>query len=198
MNFMAKVAQMLGLKPDASEADILAAMSAEAKADKAEPARQAALQAQLTAIGTALGVTSGDGTAILAAAQAKSAALPDEVVALQVELATITTEFKALRDGGMRDKATAFVDGAIRAGHVGVRPSRDRFIALHMSDPAGTEDIIGKIPVLGPSGATLVPPVSADGTIALNADEIAAACALGRDPKLLAELMADDRKKGTV
>jgi hypothetical protein len=184
MTFMEQLAAKLGLPATATEAEILAACNG------GTPAAQAAL----TEIGTIVGLPGGDGPAIVGAVRARGTALPSEVTALQAELAQTATQLATLRDGVARDRATAFVDGAIRTGHVGVKPSRDRFIAMHMSDAAGTEDLIGKMPVMGPSGTSVLPPREADGTVSLNAEELQAAKALSRDPKELAALMAADRK----
>ena len=186
MSFMAQLAEKLGLKADASEGDILGALPA--------AAGQTALQAQMAEIGVALGVTGGDATAIVAAARAKASAQPEEVTALQAQLTTVTTQLNALRDGALRDRATAFVDAAIQKGHVGVKPSRDRFIAMHMQDAAGAEDIIGKLPILGPSGTSLIPPAAADGTVSLNAGQRAVARATGRIPEEFAAMLAADAK----
>lgn len=186
MSFMAKLAEKLGLKADASEDDILAAL----------PGADTALQSALTEIGTVLGVTGGDTAAIVAAARAKAAAQPAEIVALQSQLAAVTTEVNTLRDGSRREKAVAFVDGAIVKGHVGVKPSRDRFISMHMADPANAEAVITGMPILGPSGLTASPP-AADGVLtSLNATQIQAADLLGLPHDIyLAALKAEHAQK---
>ena len=69
-------------------------------------------------------------------------------LALQAELTGATDKINALTEGASRKEAEAFVDGAIAAGHVGVKPSRDLYIDLHMEDPARAEKIIGATPKL--------------------------------------------------
>lgn len=151
------VAKALGLADDASEDLILGAIGT-----LKQP--QTALQSQLGQIGIALGVAeSAAPDAILAAAKARTTAQPAEITALQSELTTVSTQLKTLRDDTARDKATAFVDGAIKEGRVGVKPMRDRYIAMHMADAKGTEELIGAM--------TAVTTPLPSGEIALQAAE---------------------------
>ncbi|SOC20629.1 phage protease [Rhodobacter maris] len=178
---LAAVAKALGLSDDAGEDQILGAIGE----IKKPSATETALQSSLAEIGVALGVTSAKPEDILAAAKAGKA--PDQtVVALQAELATVTTELNTLKTEGARGKATAFVDGAIKDGRVGVKPLRDHYIAMHMQDPARVEKEIGAMPVL--NGGVVVPstPQPANGEIALQSAQIDAAKALGLDPKAYA------------
>lgn len=140
----AKVAKALGLAETATEDDILSAIASAKKPDM--KAEQQALQASLTAIGTALGVTGEDPVAILAAAQAKVTSKPEDVAALQSQLSAITTSHNALNAQIKRDKAEAFVDAAIAEARPGVMPMRDYYIARHMENPAETEKAILAIP----------------------------------------------------
>ena len=187
MTLMEQLIAKLGLKAEATEAEILAAVDA--------PDAPAA-QAQMSEIATIVGLPGAGGAAIVAAVKARATATaqPAEVTALQTELAQTATELKTVKEGLLRDRATALVEGAIRAGHVGVKPSRDRFIAMHMQDQSGAEAIIGAMPVLAPSGTSLLPPKATDGTVALNAEELGIAKALGKSPTEFAALMAADRK----
>lgn len=150
MSFAA-VAKALGLSDDAGEDKILSAIG-----DLTKPA--VALQSSLCQIGVALGVAEdAKPEVILAAAQAKGTATPSEITALQSELATVTGELKSMKDATSREKAEAFVDTAIREGRVGVKPVRDRYIAMHMADPAGTAEIIGAMPMISGTLATGAP-----------------------------------------
>ena len=154
------VAKALGLADDAGEDQILAAIG------NLKP--QTALQSQLGEIGLALGVAQDAAPeAIIAAARAKGTAQPAEITALQSQLAEVTTQLNKLKDDGARDKAVAFVDGAIREGRVGVKPVRDRYIAMHMQDPDGTAALIGALPVIG---GELVP---GGGQMALQSEQSA-------------------------
>jgi len=136
------VAKALGLADDASEDQILGAIG-----KLSQP--QTALQSSLSQIGIALGVADGAAPdAILAAARAKTAAMPAEITALQSELATVSQGFAALQQQILREKAEAFVDAAIKEGRVGVKPMRDRYIAMHMADAKGTGELIGALPAV--------------------------------------------------
>lgn len=174
MDLLAKLRQALGLGADADEAAVLAELGRRNTALQAAQADLATARAELQAARTTTGV-------------------PAEVTALQTELATVTAQLNALSEQTRREKATAFVDGAIRAGRVGVKPVRDRYITMHMADAAGTEELINALPVLGgaptASGETAVPPA---GAIQLSAAQTAVARMLGIDPRdYLATLEAE-------
>lgn len=187
----ANIAKASGLAEDATEEQILAAIT-DLKAAKADGLP--ALQASMAEIGTALGVTGTEPAAIIAAA--KLVAKPSELTALQAELTSTANELKSLRDDRKRDKAEAFVDGAIKAGRVGVKPGRDRFIALHMEDAASTETLINGFPSLGPGDRlTGKPPASSGEMTSLNAEQIAVANQLGiAHGEFLTALQADMKK----
>lgn len=74
------------------------------------------------------------------------------VMALQSQLTAVTTQLNTLQETGRRSAATAFVDAAIAAGRVGVKPMRDEYISLHMENPARAEQLIGAMPALGGTG----------------------------------------------
>lgn len=116
------------------------------------------------------------------------------VEGLRTELASVTTTLNTLRGDLSKEKATAFVDGAIKAGRVGVKPMRDHYIAMHAADPARVEKEINAMPILGPSGALPTPPVKIEGgEVSLNAEQINAAKLLGIDPKKYAATLAAER-----
>lgn len=190
MTFMERLADALGLPATASEDDVLAAVRGK------KSGGDTALQSSLTAIGTALGVAAEE-AAIVAAARALKTAQPAEVVALQSQLAEVTTQLNTLTTNAARERAEAVVDEAIRKGRVGVKPSRDRFIALHMADPAATVAMLDGLPVL--QGALPTPPAQNEGgpVVSLNAEQATAAKLLGiAAPDYLKSLNAD--RKETV
>lgn len=172
-----RLAELLGLTDPTEDAlfDAIEALHA-AEADGDE---LTALQAQVDEIGTALGVEAGGD--VLAAAKAVQAAGGDTatIIALQSELAGLATELNTLKEGNRRTAAEACVDGAIREARVGIKPQRDRFIALHMADPEGTEALIAGMPRLTPGTTSILPPEPADGQIALNSAQLEAARVLG-------------------
>jgi phage I-like protein len=185
-----RLAETLGLDAAATEDAVVNAVK-ETK-DAAAPA--VALQAQLAEIGQVFGVT-GDGTVVLEAAR-KAAQKPTDapqIVALQAELTTVTTRLNTLTDSVAREKATAFVDGAIQLGRVGVKPLREHYIAMHMADAGRVEKEIGALPVLGRSGAITAAPPTPTGEVALNAEQLSAAKVLGLDPKSYAATLKAER-----
>ena len=188
MTFMQKLAAKLGLPADATEEAILAAIGGKA----ADKGGDTALQSALTEIGVALGVQGGDTAAIVTAAKSAKVAnsgTPAEITALQSEIATLTTSLNAVTEAQTRAAATTFVDAEIKKGRAGVKPLRDHYIAMHMADAARVEKEIGAMPVLTQSGTSVAPPAAKDGEVALNAEQLSAATALGIDPKKYAETL---------
>lgn len=192
------ILKALGLAPDADEAAVL----------KAIAALKAGSGKSMQAIAAAAGLKDdADDAAVLAAVSAlakgktetkpATALASEELVALQAELTTVTKQLTTLQSALATERATAFVDGAIKEGRVGVKPLRERYIAMHAADPKATEELIAAMPKLGPSGALAAPPKVKDGKVALNAEQLAAARALGIKADdyaktLAAEIAADE------
>lgn len=154
-----------------------------------------ALQAALDPIAAAAGLPSGaDAAAVLLGVQQLAGNDGAQAVtALQAELASLTEHFNALTESTARGKAETYVDAEIKRGRVGVKPLRERYIAMHMADAAGTEQLIAAMPILGGGGSidpAPTPPVS--GEIALQAEQRTAARLLGISEKdYLATLQAE-------
>lgn len=125
MDWKAKLIELLGLDSSADDAAISAALTAKMK-----------------------------GVASQAALGGQDLLEHPSVIALQSQLSEQAALITSLTDGQSRRDATAFVDGAIREGRVGVKPLRDDYIALHMQDPERAEKLIGGMPrVSGPTPA---------------------------------------------
>lgn len=192
MNFMQRMAKLLGLAEDATEDDIATALTAKIKPAE-DDASSTALQSQMSEIGTVLGVDGGDSTAILAAVKAAKSTGSDELVALQATITELGKTVTALQSSNATDKATAFVDNAIKAKRVGVKPQRDIFIAMHAQDPTRTETLINSLPALDASGMSDLPPAAdKDGKIALNAQQRDVADVLGLSHEDFAKSLASD------
>jgi phage I-like protein len=185
MTLLEKLLNALGL-PAATTEEAAIASAAALHASQAQAAT--ALHAALGPIARAVGLAeTADAAAVLvgvqgvaAAAAGKGAGGGDVVTALQAELTTLATELTTLKASGARDKATAFVDAAIKAGTVGVKPLRDHYIARHMANSAEVETEIAALPRLGASGTTIAPPApAAGGEFALNAEQRQAARLMG-------------------
>ena len=173
---LTKLAEALGLPVTATINEMVAAAAKLQGSGQSE----VEVQAAMAEIATALGVCGTDRAAIVAAAQARNTAPPAEIAALQAELTTVASQLSALQSEGAKAKATAFVDGEITRGRVGVKPLRDHYIAMHMQDAARVEKEIGALPVLGGGNqATAGPPANGGEITALNAEQITAANRLG-------------------
>lgn len=149
MDLRALLIEALGLDGAADDAAIIAAVKAgkEAKAE-GDPV---ALQAALAPIARIVGLgDDADGAAVLAGVERlrAGASTDDVVVGLQAELAGVAIKLNTLTDEAKRTAATTFVDGAIAAGRVGVKPMRDEYIAMHMEGSARVEKLIGAMPVI--------------------------------------------------
>ena len=177
------LAKLLGLDPGAGEAEIQTAVTALQSTQN----ETGELQSQLDKVGEALGVDKGGD--ILAAAQALAEAGDSEatIVELQAELKKVGTQLTELQTATSREKAEAFIDGAIRDRRVGVKPQRDRLISLHMRDAEDCEALVNAMPKLDPSSTRIEPPKPADGQIVLSAEQADAARLLG--------ISADDYRK---
>src|SRR5581483_1517913 len=143
-----KLREALGLAADATEETVLNAVKS------AKDAAKTALQSVAKAAGLKDDAKPEEVMqAVTALAAARSEAGSAEVKALQTELADVTKQLNALKSDRAREKAIAFVDGAIKEGRVGVKALRDHYIERHASDPAAVEKEIAALPKL--AGTTL-------------------------------------------
>ncbi|WP_322895184.1 MULTISPECIES: phage protease [unclassified Yoonia] len=205
MDWMKFLAEMLGLPATATEDEVKTALTAKMAQTQGEGQYKdkdkdmAAVQSQLSQLGVVLGLGKDAKPAevLTAATQAakSGAATPDEIVALQSELATVVKELNTIKTDRTLTAATSFVDAEIKRGRAGLKPLRDRYIALHQRDPAEAEALINGMPILGLSGMTLTPPPAADGTVSLNAEQSAVAAMLGMTTEDYAAQLALDTKE---
>jgi phage I-like protein len=214
MDLLSQLRAALGLADDADAGAVVAKVkgmcgtdtSMQAIALAAGVAKDAAGDVVLTAVkalktGTSLASIAkaaglkedSDQAAIVTAVTALAAGVPDSVKALQAELTTVTTALNALSTSTAKDKATAFVDAAIKDGRVGVKPLRDHYIAMHAVDPARVEKEIGAMPKLGPTGIPETPPAGKDGKVSLNAEQLHIAQLLGVKPEDYAKTLAAEQ-----
>ena len=202
MSLLEKLIAALGLEAGATEDQVTEKVTS-LHAQTGPTAIATALQAAMTPIAKAIGLAENATTeAVLAGvvqlASGRNATgditAHPSVVALQAELTTVSTELKTLREGTARTGAETFVDNAIKAGRVGVKPMREEYISMHMANPAQAEKLIAAMPTLG-AGNVIVPdtPPSQDGEISLNAEQLGVAKVLGLDPKAYAETLKAER-----
>lgn len=144
MTLHERLTELLGLNAASDEDAVFSAVSGLTQDEGG-----VALQSQMAEIGAALGVQGADPAEIINAAKAAVSGDPGTITALQAELASVTQSLNAMTEGVARDKATEFVDGAIRAGRVGLKPLRDHYIARHMADPDAVSKEVSAMPILG-------------------------------------------------
>lgn len=188
-----RILEALGLPETTSEDNLVAAV---ATMHQAHGQHQTALQAQLAPIGKAAGLAEGASVEAIVAAIGTMAGAGDgkTIVELQAELATVTNRLNAVTVETARKAAIAFVDGAIAARRVGVKPLREHYITRHMADAASVEKEINAFPSLDPSGALDLPPTRIEGAeVALHAEQLAVARQLGLEPKAYAATLAAEQ-----
>lgn len=167
--FLKTVAKMLGLGEDASEEDVTAVLK-----KKLDGKGEESL-ATLSSVAEALGVDAGASASTLIATVKTLKAGSDEGAST---IAALQTRIKMLEDGGKQKAAEDFVDAAIADRRVGVKASRDDYVALHVENPERTEKMINALPKLDPSHVTADPPESG-GQAALSSGDRTAARVLG-------------------
>jgi phage I-like protein len=193
MNLLEKLLKALGLPAETTE-DQLVDKVAKIAGDRDD---DTAMHSAMSSIAKAVGLAEdADAPAIVLGVQSlkKATGSDDAVTALQAELASVTTKLNTLTDATKKTAAENFVDGAVKLGRVGVKPLRDRYVTMHMADPAGTEELVNAMPVLG-AGGSIVPPTppAREGEIALQSEQLAVAKMLGIDPKDYAETLKQER-----
>ncbi len=149
--FLKTVAKMLGLGEDASEEDVTAALKK--KLDGKGEGEESL--AALSSVAEALGVDADASASTLIATVKALKAGSDEGAST---IAALQTRIKTLEDGGKKKAAEDFVDAAIADRRVGVKASRDEYVALHVENPERTEKMINALPKLDPSHVTADPP----------------------------------------
>jgi outer membrane murein-binding lipoprotein Lpp len=179
MDWKVKLCELLGLASDASDEDIAAALKT-----KLEAGSETALQSALAPIAKVVGLAENATPAAVLAGVTAIAGTDQTatIVALQGEVTTLATQINQLTEDGTRKAATAFVDAAIRAGHVGVKPQRERYISLHMADAGATEAQIKALPILHGTRLSQGSPTDADPD-ALDETETSVVALMGLDPE---------------
>lgn len=210
--FMQKLAAKLGLKDDASEEAILAAIGktgsgkdeAAMKAET-EAAVSEALSTALAPIARAAGLT-GAATpeevaeTVTALADGKGADGGDseKLTALQNDLTSLTKEHNELLSSVRKEKATGIVDAAIAEGRVIPKSLRDHYITRHAKggdEALAVEKEIAAMPKIGGGNTILpsTPPQNEDGSVALSAEQLEAAEALGIAPSDYAKTIEQEQ-----
>lgn len=196
MGSMAKLAAALGLAEDASEEAILAAIKALMDKKPQGEGDMPALQSALAEIGVALGVEGAAKPATIVAAAKLASGGTKDLVALQSQVTSLTTQLTTLQGAGKRALAEGFIDKAITDRRAGVNAvNREDLIALHMSDQAMAEKLVNGFPMLTGTGTLIAPPAAKDGTVSLNAEQQAACAALGVSEDDYKKSLAEEARK---
>lgn len=195
MTLLERLRAVLALPATAGEEEAIASVTA-LHASQAQATTS--LQAALDPIATRVGLQAGaSATAVLAGVEqlaSRNGGGDDVVTALQSELASVTIQLNTLLSATKRNAAVSYVDGEIKRGRVGLKPVRDRYVALHMENPANAQALIEAMPVLGGGGQIVpaTPPVR-EGEISLHAEQVSVARMLGLDPKDYAATLQIER-----
>lgn len=174
MDFIARVRQALGLGADVPEADVLTALSAQKTAVDTHASQLAAIR---TAAGLAATVSAD---AIVTELQARQSTGEQQSAQLRATVVDLQTRLSTLQEEGARDKATRYIDDAIKAGRAGLVPIRDHMIERHMKDSAAVEKEVAAYPLL--NGGRVVTPPRADPnnpSAGLTSEEIALCSQMG-------------------
>ncbi|MES2754887.1 MAG: phage protease [Pseudomonadota bacterium] len=194
MDFRKLLIEALGLDAEADDAAIAAALKARMDAKPADPAAvAAAMHSALAPLAAAVGLKPDAGAdAILTSVQSlQQGDQSATITALQSSLSAMAEKVTKMDDDGAKQRATAFVDGAIAAGRIGVKPARDTYIAMHMKEPVQAETIINALPAV--RGGALDPRDVEPKPGELSAADRTVVQLMGIDPAAYKTQLAADR-----
>ncbi|UGA45965.1 phage protease [Bradyrhizobium quebecense] len=142
----------------------------------------------LASIAKAAGLKEDAGHTAIVDAIVKLTRGPDQITALQAELSGVTTRLNEVLTTTAKDKATAFIDGEITKGRVGLKPMRDHYISRHSANAQAAADVekeVNAMPILQPGAilSAMPPGTTADD----NTNPVALAAAASTYQKKLAE-----------
>lgn len=180
----ADLIEALGLKPDAAQDKICAAVkkaAAEAKSDG---------EVVLTGIAKALGLEADASADEVETAAAKATA----AAAKAGDRDQLATRLAKLEDDNATEKATAAVDGAIKAGKI-VPAQRDWAIERAKKDPKDFETFLASQPVIVAPGAKLPGGKTPKGGDGMTADELALCKRHGLKPEEYKKARDEDREE---
>lgn len=203
MNLLEQLRAALGLKAEATETEVLAAVTtantavaahsanwkkiveaaglkADAKADDLVTHLQSSA-ADLAKLGEAAGIKDGVTVEKLVTHLQAQGGTGDEktIIDLQTRLTSLQTQVA-------KDKATDAIDKAIADGKP-IKPLRDRYIERHMKDPAGVQQELDALPSLHAGGVQPGRQAVDQTEASLDGDELQVCELMGIDPKEFAK-----------
>lgn len=203
MNLLEQLRAALGLKAEASETEVLAAVTAvntaitthtanwkkvaeaaglkpEATADDLVTHLQSSA-ADLTKLGEAAGIKDGVTVEKLVTHLQAQGGSGDEKTIIELQ-----TQLDTLKQDRAKDKATDVIDRAIADGKP-IKPLRDRYIERHMKDPAGVQQELDALPSIHSGGMDKRRDPADTTEAALDANELEVCERMGIDPKEFAK-----------
>jgi phage I-like protein len=148
--------------------------------------------------------TAAQARVALTAATAQVETLKGEIAELKrthvpsSKVVELETSFNTLQAQLKTEKATAFVDGAIKAGKP-IAAVRDLYIAQHVADPETVEKQINALPSINAGGATTRTSFKGAGDgDSLTDDEMAICTKTGTDPKKYAAFKKKQLSEGSM
>ena len=173
---LAQIRAALALPETADEAAVMAALAAQRTAT-------AAHSAELARIATAAGVAAGADLVTVLAAQRAGAGDAGRMAA---ELVTLQTQVTTMRNDAARQRATAAIDGAVRAGKPIPTTLRDHYIARHMADAASVDLELAGMVSLHAGGMPIMQAASDMDGETMSKMDMETCKKMGLDPKAFA------------
>jgi phage I-like protein len=186
MEFLKKLAEMLGLSAEASEEDVMAALEKKLEGGKPDGEAEAALTA-LAEVRSALGAgENASATELVATATALKSAGDGSTETI----AALTAKVTALEAGDKRRTSESWLAACVAEGRAIPAGKDELFVALHMENPDRAAELVQTLPKL--SAVPTPKPRAGEKVAALTADQKAVADQLGLEHKtFLAQLNAD-------
>lgn len=170
---LVQIRNALGLGPDATGEQILAAIAAKAKGQEVAPELMARLATAAGGDPKVLTSLNALETHLQAAAATRNTSEGE----LRATVISLQSQIQVMSAAAARDRAVAYVDGAIKAGKP-IKPLRDHYIARHAADPAAVELEIGALVSIH-SGGIVDPPKDGGASKMLSAEQKALCSAMG-------------------
>lgn len=187
---LAALRAALGLPETADEAACLAAVTANRQAI-------ALHTAQIAAITSAAGLAAGLAPDAIVTALQTQRQTASSTETMAATITSLQTQLATIQAATAKDKAVAFVDGAIKAGKP-INPTRDYWIARHQQAPAETEAAINGLPSITGTQVVTHTANPEGGGEQPTPEQTKVAQMMGLDPKKLAKHARERELQGST
>lgn len=188
MDLMQRLRQTLGLADDASEDAVVTAIT---EKNTRHAAAVTAHATELARIAEVAGYTADKPTTEDVVKHLQTQGVGD-VASMRETIVSLQSQVQTMTGDRARDRATAFIDGAIKAGKP-IKPLRDHYIERHMADTVAVEKEVGAMISLHAGG--LDPKRDpADPAGGLTAADHEVCSLMGIDPKEYSETLKAETK----